>query len=315
MKIKDIQLILEGFKAWHSTDKDFEKFEDGHNHRSIFGEGIYFELTGADENFVEYCKDGSTQIKAYINLDFDKEIFDANKTLEEQGLSLTIEDIKNFYKNGLISGKISKYISSIMNEANNPEELKNNIANILNNIHSLLYEIYKNDVDSKLKSILGKEVYNFYEDIRHESWTYYIGEKAYEGKRDEFFKKYDLKNVYGIYRESFKKLEKILLFIVNKKLEGQSVITQLQTKNSKKVFHSKWPQFKGIVFDSLSVAGTEKEMKSVNYEPGHTFKRRYLVLWDAKYAQIISKRKKINQQFDDEIDDEILQHQLDNVQG
>ena len=107
----------------------------------------------------------------------------------------------------------------------------------------------------------------------------------------------------------------MLLFIVNKKLEGKSVITQLQTDESKKVFHSKWPQFKGVVFETDSLAGTEKEMKSVNYEPGHTFKRRYLVLWDAKYAHIISKRKKIDQQFDDEIEDDILQYQLDNIQG
>lgn len=314
MKIRDIQKILEGFNAWHSTDKEFDKFEDGHKGiGSIYGEGLYFELTGADENYVEYIgKDNINnrqQIKAWIDADLDKEILNADKTLKEQNLSLSFKELKYLYDSGMLRDDIKSRIDFGFN-VSTYDEMMEKIGKLAVNVNAIAYLI-----GIKLKSIFDEDMSTIIDEIVHAKWMKYGAHKETVKKlRKEFFSKYENRKIYSIFEEMKEKYYKMIMYYCNSKCILKRLIHPVFRKDYS-IIHKLWPHIKGILYDSSSSTGTDKEVESVGgSSAGHSFKRKYLILWNSKYAHITSKRKKITQKFHDEIEDEVIQDQLDYAQ-
>ena len=235
MKICDIQKILEGFNAWHSTDKEFDKFEDGHKGiGSLFGEGLYFELTGADENYIEYVgKDNPNnrqQIKAWIDADLDKEILDANKTLKDQNLSLSFKGLKYLYDSGMLMNDIVSRIDFGYN-VSTYNEVMEKIGKLAVNIRALAYLI-----GIKLKSIFNEDITTIIDEILRSRWmTYGMPKETVEKLRKEFFSKYENRKIYSIFKEMKEKYYKMLMYYCNSKCILKCII--LLTKDGMVVWH------------------------------------------------------------------------------
>lgn len=314
MKIKDIRNLLEGFNAWHSTDKEFDKFEDGHfGLGNIYGEGLYFELTGADENYVEYVgrdnPNNRQQIKAYIDLDMDTEVIDAEKPLANQNLSLSLEDIYLLYKNNMIRNGVESLIKFDF-KVKSYDDVMNKIGPLAIATYRLNFEL-----GIQLNSIFDNKTTVFIEEIIKSDWMKDTTIKSIrEEKKKEFFEKYDNGEIYSIFKDIKEKYYKMVLYFCNKKCISRELLKPIY-RSDYPIMKKIWPQIKGIKFDASSSYATDEELKKVGGDSrGHSFHRIYFVLWYAKYAHIISKRKKITQKFHDEIEDEILQDQLDYVQ-
>lgn len=314
MKIRDIQKILEGFNAWHSTDKEFDKFEDGHRGiGSVYGEGLYFELSGADENYVDYIgKDNVNnrqQIKAWIDADLDKEILNADKTLKDQNLSLTFKELKYLYNSGMLKNDIKSRINFGFN-VSTYDDMMEKIGNLAVSVNMLAYFI-----GIKLKSVFNGDISNLIVEIIQSRWMQTgMSKENIKKLRKDFFSKYENIEIYNIFEEMKEKYYKMLLYFCNSKCVLKDLIRPIQRKDYS-IIHKLWPQMKGIKFDTDSAMGTDKEIESVGgISSDNVFKRAYLILWNSKYAHITSKRKKLTQRFDDEIEDEILQDQLDYAQ-
>ena len=314
VKIRDIQRFLEGFNAWHSTDKDFDKFEDGHKGiGSVYGEGLYFELTGADENYAEYVgKDNFNnrhQIKAWIDADLDKEILDADKTLKDQNLSLSFKDLKYLYDSELLMHDIKSRIDFRYN-VSTYDEMMEKIGKLAVDVNALTVML---KID--MRTIFNEEISTLIKDIIYSSWMRSgISEKFAKKSKKEFFSKYENKEIYNIFEEMKEKYYKMIMYYCNSRCLLKNLIRPIFRKNYSTI-HKLWPHIKGVKYEATSAYGTDKEVKAIGGDSrGHLFKRIYLILWNSKYAHITSKRKKITQKFDDEIDDEILQQQLDYAQ-
>ena len=314
MKIKDIRNILEGFNAWHSTDKEFDKFEDGHfGIGSIYGEGLYFELTGADENYVEYVgknnPNNRQQIKAYIDLDMDTEVIDAEKPLADQNLSLSLEEIHFLYKNNMIKDGVTSLIKFNF-KVKSYDEVMNKIAPLSKVINHLRCEM-----GIQLKSIFDIKTTDFIEELLEADWIKDTTVKSLrEEKKKEFFEKYDRGEIYSLFKDIKEKYYKMVLYFFNKKCKPSKLLNPVR-RSEYPIMKKIWPQIKGIKFDASSSYATDEELKKVGGDSrGHSFHRIYFVLWYAKYAHITSKRNKITQKFHDEIEDEVLQDQLEYTQ-
>lgn len=85
MKIIDIHNLLsklnEGFVAWHSSRYEFGEFRQGAKKGAglAYGLGIYLEKSNAKNNFLDYCKGGSTQYKVWVDLDIDENFLNLKK--------------------------------------------------------------------------------------------------------------------------------------------------------------------------------------------------------------------------------------------
>lgn len=314
MKIKVIRNILEGFNAWHSTDKEFDKFEDGHfGIGSIYGEGLYFELTGADENYVEYVgrnnPNNRQQIKAYIDLDMNTEVIDAEKPLADQNLSLSLEEIHFLHKNNMIRDGVNSLIKFNF-KVNSYDEVMNKIVPLSKVTNHLRCEM-----SIQLKSIFDIKTTDFIEELLEADWIKDTTVKSLrEEKKKEFFEKYDRGEIYSFFKNIKEKYYKMVLYFCNKKCKPHDILKPVQ-RSDYPIMKKIWPQIKGIKFDASSSYATDEELKKVGGDSrGHNFYRNYFVLWYAKYAHITSKRKKIKQKFHDEIEDEVIQDQLDYAQ-
>ena len=314
MKIKDIRNILEGFNAWHSTDKEFDKFENGHfGIGSLFGEGLYFELTGADENYVEYVgrdnPNNRQQIKAYIDLDMDAEVIDAEKPLADQNLSLSLEEIYFLYKNNMIRNDAKTFVKFNF-KVNTYDDIMNKIVSLAKVTNHLRFEL-----GIQLKSIFDDKTTDFIGELLKADWAKDTTIKSLrEEKKKEFFEKYDNGEIYSIFKDIKEKYYKMVLYFCNKKCKPSHLLNPVNRPDYP-IMKKIWPQIKGIKFDASSSYATDEELKKVGGDSrGHSFHRIYFVLWYAEYAHITSKRKSIKQKFHDEIEDEVLQDQLDYAQ-
>ena len=187
----------------------------------------------------------------------------------------------------------------------------------MNKISSLagVTNVLRFELGIQLKSIFDIKTTNFIEEVLNADWTKstFVGSLR-EEKKKEFFDKYDRGEIYSLFKDIKEKYYKMVLYFCNKRCKPRKLLNPVR-RSQYSIMKKIWPQIKGIKFDSSSLSATDEELKKVGGDSrGHEFYRNYFVLWYAKHAHIISKRKKINQKFHDEIEDEILQDQLDYAQ-
>lgn len=312
MKISELYKILEGFNAWHSTNAQFDKFESGHfGIGNIYGDGLYFELTGADENFVEYVGNPDItkryQIKAWLDLN-DEEVLDANKSFNSQGIKLDLDDIRFLQQKGIIKDSLSYYLKLYI-KIRTYDDVMNKIASLTHLLNYFLYTL-----KLELKSIFSKETVSFINSMLELNWDSITMPPSRKAQlKKDFFSQYEPSDVYKIFEEIQEKYYKVVLYALNNKFSVHEVLTVIHREDYPTI-HKVLPQIKAIMYDSDSMMGTEEEMKKVANGGPVSFKRKYLILWDVKRAHIVSKRKRLKQRFHDEIEDEVIQDQLDYAQ-
>ena len=346
MLIKDIHrfvktlskfsMINEGFYAYHCTRADLENFTDAeHNNVTsgngqYYGYGTYFEILDKNENAMDYLVDekaGGKQYKVYIDLK-DNQLLDLDKSFRENGKSLSVEEVEEFFNveklpSSFIKGKCSNFkeayddfydfsrknkkmtsSKSIINPFINLIENANHLVNLLNQYNkSKKFRVnlfLKNDEIEKLRrcSFL-LSIYHRYKFSNIDDLINFIQEK-YPDQME------NLNEVLPYIREKGG-FEGIIEMMYDMAPNTKNIIPILINNIPLKIVletHTFEKQIKWIRkhFDVWGKIVSETSRKS-----GKPCK--YLILWKTKgIAKIVGHRKRrendLDKQFTDEIEDE-----------
>lgn len=158
-----------------------------------------------------------------------------------------------------------------------------------------IYEkLLSSDCREFLSTLKNKEIFSFNSSL--EDWKL---ENISNRMRDVV----DLDLFYDYFKEIKKATYTVCLYGINNRLKFGQLLKNniLNDKESQNIIKRVWPQICGVKAEESSLGGETKD-------------RMYVIVWDEKFVKILGKRKKIDDIFDDEMDDKLTNDYLNNMQ-